>query len=261
MLPVTDAAQVFVLSGTATSPDLTGKSSLFARTIPSDANQGKALADFAVSKGWKKVALLQESSDYALGVTRAFEANYTSDEGAITKEVYPGTTTDFRSVLAKLKSSNPDVIFFNPQSPGTIERTVKNFSDMKWNVPIMANDVLGGNGELITANKTVLEGAFVAEQSTDLSNSKSKALNEKYLNIYGKEMIYKSYAQAQYDSIYLLAEGLKKFGNDPVKIAGWVRTVKDWDGASGKVTITESGDPIGGHVVRTIKDGKAVEIK
>ena len=132
---------------------------------------------------------------------------------------------------------------------------------MKWTVPVLANDIVSGNAELVAANKKVLEGALVAEQTTDLTNEKSKNLQKNYLEKFGKEMPYKSYGQAQYDLVYILKEGLEKFGNDPVRIAEWVRTLKDWDGASGKVTIGSDGDVVGGHVVRVIKDGKVTEVE
>ncbi|MCX6715798.1 MAG: hypothetical protein NT077_02120 [Candidatus Taylorbacteria bacterium] len=51
-----------------------------------------------------------------------------------------------------------------------------------------------------------------------------------------------------------------KFGNDPEKIAAWVRTIKDYDGASGKLTIDSDGNRIGGHVLKVIKDGVATPV-
>ncbi len=261
MLPVTDRAGVFVFSGSATSPDLSGKSPLFTRTIPSDAGQGRALAEMAIAKGWKNIAVIQESSDYALGIFRAFENNYPVTVGTITKEEYPANTTDFRSILTKAKSTKPDAILFIPQSPSTAERLIKNFSDLKWTVPVMANDAVGGNPPLVKMFKQILEGALVAEQFLDQSNTKFQDLNANYQIKYGKELVYKSYGQAIYDSIYLTKDGLTQFGNDPQKIASWVRTVKDWEGASGKVTIDSNGDRIGGFVIKIIKDGEIVEIK
>ncbi len=261
MLPVAEQNNVFVFSGTATSPDLTGRSPLFARTIPSDANQGKALAETAIARKWTKIAVVQESSDYALGIFKAFENAFPVEAGTIRKEEYPSSTTDFRSILTKLKSEEVDALFLDPQSPGTADRLIRNFADMKWEVPVMINDVVGGNAELVANNKTALEGALVAEQFTDLIGQKHLDLEQKYKDKYGKEMIYKAYSQAQYDLIYILAEGLKKYGNDPEKIATWVRTIKDWDGVSGKITIGSNGDVVGGHVVRVIKDGKIVDIK
>ncbi|MEK7650310.1 MAG: ABC transporter substrate-binding protein [Patescibacteria group bacterium] len=255
-LPIAEQAKVFVFSGTATSPDLTNKSLFFARTVASDNGQGRVLAEAAIAHGWKKVAVLQESSDYALGIYRAFEANYPATAGTITKEEYPGTTTDFRSTLTKLRAANADALFIDPQSPGTAERILKQLADLKWSVPLLANDIVSGNADLITNHKTRLEGALVAEQGT-ASLPKSQKLDADYLKKYGKEMIYRNYAQAQYDLVYILAEGINKNGTDAGKIATWVRTVKDWPGASGLVTIGADGDRVGGHVLKVIKNGKA----
>ncbi len=261
MLPVTDQAGVFVFSSSATSPDLSDKSPLFARTIPSDASQGRVLAEAAITRGWKKVFVIQESSDYALGIFRAFESNYPATAGTITKEEYPANTTDFRSILAKAKTAQPDAMLFIPQSPGTAERLIKNFSDLKWNVPVMADDVIGGNPPLLSNFKDSVEGMLVAEQALDQTNTKFQTLDSNYKTKYNKELVYKTYGQAQYDLVYLVKEGLMKFGNDPMKIAAWVRTVADWEGASGKVTIGMNGDRIGGHVVRVVAGGVVTDVK
>src|SRR3989344_5259538 len=73
-IPIAEAAKVLVLSAGSSSPDLTGASPYFFRNYPSDSAQGKVLAQIAYNdKGWKKVAFLQEQTDYAVGIYKAFE--------------------------------------------------------------------------------------------------------------------------------------------------------------------------------------------
>ncbi|KKW18983.1 MAG: Receptor family ligand-binding protein, partial [Parcubacteria group bacterium GW2011_GWF2_50_9] len=75
--PVAEAAKVAILSPGSSSPDLTGISPYFFRNYPSDASQGKVLAEAAATRGWKKIAFLQEQTDYALGVYKAFSSRFT----------------------------------------------------------------------------------------------------------------------------------------------------------------------------------------
>src|SRR3989344_5494284 len=95
--PLAEAAKVTLFSAGSSSPDLTGISAYFFRNYPSDASQGKVLAEAAIQKGWKKVAFLQEQTDYALGVYKAFSSRFEELGGVIVKEEAPSATVDFRS--------------------------------------------------------------------------------------------------------------------------------------------------------------------
>jgi hypothetical protein len=54
----------------------------------------------------------------------------------------------------------------------------------------------------------------------------------------------------------MIKDAIAAVGYDGQKIADWSRTVKDWQGASGKITIQDNGDMVGGHRPEIIKDGK-----
>lgn len=114
-VPVAEAAKVALFSPGSSSPDLTGISPYFFRNYPSDASQGKILAEVAYSKGWRTVAMLQEQTDYALGVYKTFSATFEGLGGKLVKEETPSSNIDFRSQLTKLKAANPDALFIDTQ--------------------------------------------------------------------------------------------------------------------------------------------------
>jgi len=261
VLPAADQNKIFILSGAATSPAITGKSQMFIRTVPSDASQGRVLAEAAIAHGWKKVGIIQESSDYAVALADAFISNYPSTAGQVIREQYPDTTKDFKPLLTKVKGEKPDALFLIPQSPGTAGRLVKQFGDLSWEVPLLVDDVISGNPETVNNNIKTLEGALAAEQGIDLTDSKYQVLEKNYTEKYGKEMAYKSYGEAEYDLINLLAQGLKEKGEDSLALATWAHSIKDWPGVSGLVTIDANGDRVGGHVLKIIKDGKSEVVK
>ena len=45
-------------------------------------------------------------------------------------------------------------------------------------------------------------------------------------------------------------------GDDGSKLADWIRTVKDWQGASGSITIKPDGDRESGYSGEVVRDGK-----
>ena len=257
-IPVVEAGQIALFSPASSSPDLTGKSRFFSRDYPSDATQGKVLADAAYNvKKWKNVVMIQEQLDYPLGIYNAFSSAFEQLGGKkVVKEEFPTSATDFRSILSKLKAMKPDAIFVNAQTPAAASRILKQIGDLKWKVGVIVNDVVAGDTKTLDANKTILEGALAAEFGTDANNAKFQNLLASYKAKYGVDMPFQSYGQTEYDAVYILRDALMAVGNDGAKIADWLKTVNNWQGASGSVTIGADGDRVGGHVLKVIKDGK-----
>lgn len=258
-VPVAEQNKVLLLSAGSSSPKLTGISKFFFRNYPSDASQGKVLAEIAIKKGWKNTAFIQEQTDYALGVYQAFSKRYEELSGKITKEEFASNVNDFKSQLIKLKAANADVLFVDTQTPAAAERIFKQLKDLGWKPTIMVSDATSGDPKTVEANKDILENAFAAEFGTDPSNLKFKNLLQAYKTKFGSEVPYQSYAQTEYDAVYVLRDGIAAVGYDGEKLADWSRTIKDWEGASGKTTIGSDGDRLGGHIVKIIRNGK-VEI-
>jgi ABC-type branched-subunit amino acid transport system substrate-binding protein len=59
-----------------------------------------------------------------------------------------------------------------------------------------------------------------------------------------------------YDAIYLLAQGIEKVGYNGQALAAWSRTISNWPGASGAITIGPDGDRVGGHTAEVINNGQ-----
>ncbi|MBI4599397.1 ABC transporter substrate-binding protein [Candidatus Uhrbacteria bacterium] len=255
-VPIAEAGKVALFSPGASSPDLTGKSMYFMRDYPSDASQGSVLADAALKKGWKKIAFIQEQLDYPVGILKAFSAKFEQGGGVIVKEEFPTTTTDFRSALTKLKSEKPDALFIDSQTPASGERVLKQVVELKWTIPLLITDAFAGDAKTIEANKDALEGTLAAEFGVDENNEKFQRLVSAYKEKYGADLPFQSYAQTEYDAVYMTRDALAAVGEDGEQLAGWLRSALDWQGASGSVTIGSDGDRVGGHTLKVIKDGK-----
>ncbi len=255
-IPVAEAGQAMMLSTGSSSPDLTSKSRFFVRDYPSDATQGEVLAKAAAAKGWKKVAMIQEQLDYPLGIFKAFSASFEALGGTVVKEEFPTSATDFRSMLTKLKAAKPDALFLNAQTPASGERVIKQLVDLKWKPKMLVNEAFVGDRATVEKYKDILEGALAAEFAVDPANTKFIALDQAYKAKFGVDMPFKSYGQTVYDGVYLAKEGLMAVGDDGVKLADWFRTVKDWQGASGTITIKPDGDRESGYSGEVVKDGK-----
>lgn len=255
-VPVVETGKVALFSPGASSPDLTNKGPFFSRDYPSDASQGSVLAEAALKLGFKKVAFVQEQTDYAVGITKAFSSVFEKGGGTIVKEEFPTDTSDFRTTLTKLQSQKPDMLFINTQTAPVTDRILKQTTALNWKVKIFLNDVSIDAPQLMTDHSKILEGTVGAVFKVDPSNTKFAKVLADYKVKYGVDMPYQSYGQTEYDAIYLIKEAISDVGYDGVKIAQWLKNVKNWEGASGSVTIGSDGDRIGGHSLQIVKNGK-----
>jgi branched-chain amino acid transport system substrate-binding protein len=256
-VPIATQNGVFVFSSFATSGNLKNVSPLFARTIPSEVGLSEALANYTISKGWKNIAIIQESSEYSEAMSLIFESILAKNNVQITKEKFDTKSTDLRTPLTKLKATNPDAIFLIPATPAAGEIILSNLRAMNWKVQMIGNPLFTVGTEVFAKNKDLLEGVVIAEQKAGPDTPEYLAFKNEYKTKFGKSFPYESYAQATRDMLYILKDGLKKYGNDPQKISAWVRTTKDYPGFSGSLTIGSDGDREGGHVIKIVKDGKA----
>ncbi|MBY0110890.1 ABC transporter substrate-binding protein [Patescibacteria group bacterium] len=254
--PITTAAGVALFSSSASNPKLSGISPLFVRNYPSDSSQGVVLADAAIANGMRKIAVLQEQTDYAAGIYEVFDAQIQENGGTTHKEEYTTDSYDFRTSIAKLQAERPDGLFVIANSPVSAERIFKQLKEMGWESSLLVSDVIAGDPTLVATHADLLEGAYAAEFGVDDNNPKFREVIDAYSAKYMTEPPFQAYVQTGYDAVFLIAEAIKEVGYDGEKIAAWLRDVESWQGASGTLTINSNGDPEVGHRLEVIKSGK-----
>ncbi len=261
-VPVAAAGKVVLLSPGASSPKLTNISPYFFRDYPSDASQAVIYGDVAYNKkGWRTVAVMEEQTDYATALNDAFSKSFGGHGGKTIVEAFPSTATDFRSFLTTLKSQKPDALFVDAQTPAVASRIFDQIAQLGWKPALIVNDAIAGDPATIKKYSTVLEGAITAEFLPDASNTQYVAFLDAYKAKYGSEPPYQNYMATVYDAVNLLASGIKAVGDDGQALATWSRTISNWQGASGAVTIGADGDRVGGHVAEVIQKGQKVLLK
>ena len=121
----------------------------------------------------------------------------------------------------------------------------------------MVSSVVFEDVNVVANNTKALEGAVGAEFLVDIENIKFNAMADSYKANYNTDIVYSNYAQAEYDAVYMLHDAIVAVGYDGTKLAGWLRSVKDWGGASGEITIDPAtGDRTSGYVTKVTKSGK-----
>lgn len=110
---VTIPAKVAIISPSATSPAITGLAdgdTVF-RTAPSDLFQGRVMAQIALDKGIKTVAMTYINNDYGVGMARAFKDAFEAKGGKVTYfEAHEAKKAAFRTELATAARDKPQAL-------------------------------------------------------------------------------------------------------------------------------------------------------
>ena len=118
------------------------------------------MAKFALSKGWKKIAILTDvKQDYSVGLAEFFTKGFTAGGGQIVKEQkYSTGDKDFKPQLTSVKATKPDAIFI----PGYYAGEGGAHWEAVWllgiKVPLLGGD--GWVGDSLLNGGNPLDGSF-----------------------------------------------------------------------------------------------------
>ncbi len=262
MAPITEAEKVIVLSPSSTSPDITTAGDFVFRTAPSDALAGRVAAEYAVKKfNAKKSAIVSETKDYTQGLRRVFKEIFTALGGTVAAdEVYNTGDTNFRSQLLKIKAANPDVLYLLPQTPASGVLLLKQLKDLNIKTQLLTAEVLIGRDAVKEQGKN-MEGLVGVEQYFDEKGQRAQAFLKKYKNTYNEEPPFPAFMANMYSQVYLVKEAMEKYGQDTEKIRDYFLSLKDWEGALGRLTFDGNGDPLSSYAVKKVEGGKLVDVE
>ena len=261
---VSESAKVPFLAIGATNPkvtldDKTGKvkPNTF-RVCFIDPFQGTVGANFVLNelKLKKAVIFVDNSSDYSKGLASFFKQAYTSKGGEIVgEEAYLQKDTDFKAVLTKIKTMNPEILYV----PGYYEevgKIIKQARELGMNLPIVGGDgwdspklsEIAGAGPL---NNTF----FTNHYSPDDTSAASKAFVDAYVKAYNQKP--DAPAVLGYDGARLMMDAISRAGGtEGAKVSKALAETKNYKAVTGDTSLNETHDAVKSAVIIEFKDGK-----
>ena len=244
--PLAESDGVILFSASATNPDIADAGDYIFRTAMNDAQLGIDTGNVLWADGIRKLATINESTDYAKGVRRASVAQFEKRGGeVVAAEQYASDTTNFITHLTKLLNANPDAIHLAAQgefSGGTI---VKQLRELGYDGPIYSEVVPIGSEALNIAGDAAT-GLKAITAELDPSNNKAQKVLTSFRARYGYAAL-AWYIGSAYDDIYITAECLKKTGDDQ-DADGFRDCLYDttWSGVIGNnYSFDEKGEVVG----------------
>jgi len=225
-----------------------------------DPFQGTVGANFVLNslKAKNAAIMIDNSSDYSKGLSKFFKDAFTKGGGTVAiEEAYLQNDQDFKTVLTKIKATNPDVIYV-PGYYGEVGKIIKQAREIGITVPFVGGDgwdspKLAEIGGADALNNTF----FTNHYSVEDNSPKSKAFLDAFQKEYGQ--VPDAMAVLGYDAAYALVDAIKRANStDSEKIREALAATKDFQGVTGALTLNATHDAIKSAVIIEMKNGKQV---
>lgn len=245
-----------VLFNSGSSPEITACEQTF-RNYPSDIYQGKILAEKAKENGFEKIALVYLNNDYGVGLKNEFIKNY-SGTIAVTEVQAPGST-DFRTSLAKIKSSGATHIVLLSQLAEVIP-FLNQYADQGMRLPILASESIKDDS-LPRSVPKVIHGNISAIAVAEYSGSEAQEFKTAYEEAYGAKQT--AFADHVYDNTITAGKAIDACNKKRMLNAACIQDfVERYNaiGATGPISFGSDGDILGkSYDVYVIKGGVYVK--
>jgi branched-chain amino acid transport system substrate-binding protein len=242
--PIANKNKVILFSPQSAAPQIRYAGDFIFRNWPSSDIEGKIAAELAHNKlKLRKAAIVFINNDYGIGVKTSFINEFQKIGGnVVLEEGIDEGTTDFRTILAKIKNSNPEFIYLATYLKEGSKFLIQ-AKEIGLNISILAPDALC-NEELIKLAGKAAEGIIV---TTFAYNPESSQENiKRFVNSYKEKfgIIPNNYAAHGYDALMIIAQAISKVGYNAEKIRDYLYQLKDYPGVSGNTSFDEYGDVI-----------------
>ena len=213
------------------------------RTNPVD--NAKDLVQHLLSKGYKRLALISEQTDFSQSIRKDFKNWVQEGGGEITAdENFDSKETDFRTVLGRMKESKADAYFLNTNSAAVGIALSKQAKELSM------SPLYGSRGfETAKPGEAVneLEGIIFYGTSNvvNLDTSQAKKVFDEYEKRIGNRNFKAFAVSSRYDGFMIIAKALETCGEDNECIRNWLNNMPPYEGISGTFKFDENGDPVG----------------
>lgn len=255
--PIAEAGKVVVLSPGSSSPDVTKAGTYIFRNYPSDALKTVATAKVIAEKGYKKVAMISENTDFCQGVIKGMHKDVGDSAIAFDETVEPGMK-DFRSLLEKMKKTEFDVFYPNTNGDASMASLVQQYRDAGFKQPILSHEV-ADSATLGEIAKKASEGLQLVTVKT---SGEGTTFEKDFLAKFGKVQSSIAFAAHSYDAAGLILQTITSVGTDGTAIRDALVALKSYSGVIGDIHFDQNGDVVGvPFVLKEFKDGKTFTVK
>ncbi len=253
-----------ILSPSATNPKISALGDNIFRVVPTDALQGKQLAEIAYTElGLKRAAFLvdidENSKDYSQGLADVISEEFKKLGGTVAiNATYKKGDKDFTSQVATIKADGKIDVIFIPGYSDESALVSQQLQKESLKIQVIGGDGVGEgitNGKVIQLGGKTVEG-LIATTVFDPNNPDAKV--QRFIKIY-KDNFGKSpswVAVLSYDAMQTLATAIEQSGGaSRAAVKAALAKKQNFTGLGRTITFDENGDVISPFLKLVIKNG------
>jgi len=266
--PILQDARIPFVSPSATNPAITSEDcDVCNRVVLNDKLQGDTDAEYVFNTlGIDTVAIMNDSTDYGLGLAELFRAAFEALGGTVTAfEGIQVGDTDFRPVLLEISTDSPGLIFFGGYATeaGLIDLQM---DEVGLGDAVFFSDDGAYTQQFLDAAGAAAEGSYASFVAGDEVAEANAEFDTKYEEKYGvtPDEMGPFHAQS-YDTMVLLGDAIARAAiatNDGYllinreELISAIRETSDLQGLTGLMNCTAIGDcGAGGIQIYQVVDG------
>lgn len=251
-----DLTGLVMISPAATDPELTsqGYRRVF-RTTFTDHSVGRRMADFAMSRGYRRVAICYIRDTYGRDLANAFEERATEiGLSVVARQSYDasGEVTDqtFDPVFREWRGSAMDAIFLAGEVPSAAQ-FIAQARRAGITAPIIGGDALNSSVLMQLAGPAA-EGTVVPSVfHPDEPRTEAQHFTSTFRSRYGSPP--DAGAALGYDALHLLVDAMRRSHSTvPDSVARTLHAMADWRGVTGTLAFDSAGNLVQQQVVTMV---------
>ena len=239
LAPLVEGTDVYLLGTTTSSPLVSNAGENIYRVAPNDKEDALIQYSFISSRFDKgtKVGVVYINNDYGVALKDVLIKELGDNGYTVIQDSFNFGTSDFKTILSKLKSQNVDVISFVGY-PENSPIFLKQKKELSINAPVIGSWGTLSGEFFNPKNSDLLKEYYVVFFGRD--NLVGSEFYESYKTKYNEEPVF--YADFGYDSILVIGEIIKDKGK---VYKNSLQNVEIENGSTGPISFDENGDRIG----------------
>lgn len=259
MAPAAARGEVPMISPSSTNPRVTSEGGPYVfRVCFTDTFQGQLLARFAreTLKAERVAILVDQKSDYAVGLAKVFSTRFSSLGGKIvSEEAYARGDTDFRGQLTRAKAARPDVLFI-PGYYSDVGPLARQARELGMRAALLGGDGWDSGGRLAELGGAAVEGAqYSSHFAADNPGQRVQDFLSRYQARFGH--VPDALGALGYDAARVGIDALRRSsGAGGPMLREQIARTRDFDGVTGRITLGPDRDAVKPAVIVKLVKGQ-----
>ena len=247
--PIYQQNEIPTIAVASTNPDVADIGDYVFRINVGDNYQGSQLAQLLKDKGYNKVSVIYDNSDYGKGVSDVFTQSFTEIGGEVllNESYLGGQDKDFSLILTKVKNTDTEVIILVSYYTEA-SLIIQQARNIGIDVPFYASDSLYTDDFLTLAGDAANGTHVVCYFHESDPSEAAQEFVKKFESKYNKKV--DSWSPYAYDAMYVMADAINRAGTtDGPAVRDAIAATTDFQGATGVTNFEGAREPVGKYVV------------